>query len=112
MTFPVTSNKIEMVFWGTKQGHNVKSWKRRLFVLLKTGELKYFENESSPEPKGCIQLLRNSSITYKCDVKCGANLLLSGVGKDLLLVFSDIDEMVLLKQKLEGFLPKIPHYDI
>lgn len=112
MTFPVKSNKIEMIFWGIKQGHNVKSWKKRLFVLLKTGELKYFENETSPEPKGCVQLLSNSSITYKCDVKSGINLLISGVDRNLLLVFTNLDEMMDLKQKIENFLPKIPYHNL
>jgi hypothetical protein len=42
--------------WMEKKGEGVSTWKSRLFVLLSTRELLYFENDTSTKRKGQIDL--------------------------------------------------------
>lgn len=42
--------------WGVKIGKNVKNLKRRWFVLLSTGELKYFVDKMAITAQGQVQI--------------------------------------------------------
>lgn len=47
----------------TKQGHNVKNWKRR-YCVLKDGELKYYTDESRVSLKGSYKINSQSIVSY------------------------------------------------
>jgi hypothetical protein len=52
-----------MTFWGVKEGARVKNWKRRWFVLLSTGELRYFEDPDAVEEVGHAQI-QSTSVSF------------------------------------------------
>jgi hypothetical protein len=63
-----------------KQGHVVKSWKERLFVL-RSDRLCYYENEPGkplPRPKGTLLL----SDIVTCTAQNGCSFLISVAGVD------------------------------
>ena len=49
--------------WAMKLGARVKNWKRRWFVLLSNGILRYFEDKTSFQEKGRVQLDKTTSIS-------------------------------------------------
>lgn len=46
--------------WGVKQGGNVKTWKKRWFVLLSNGLLRYFIDKLSNEEQGSIEIKKET----------------------------------------------------
>lgn len=58
------SKNIKIVFtgWGVKKGSNVKNWKRRWFVLLSDGNLRYFTDKLSYEEQGSVLVEQNTNI--------------------------------------------------
>ena len=51
-------------FWGWKEGGNVKSIKKRWFVLT-TNKMYYFANENASEAKGCITITKTTKLIEK-----------------------------------------------
>ena len=49
--------------WAMKLGARVKNWKRRWFVLLSNGTLRYFEDKTSFQEKGRIQIDKGTTIS-------------------------------------------------
>jgi hypothetical protein len=47
---------IKLTFWAQKEGGHVKNWKRRWFVLLSDGHVRYFKAQDSIEQSGEIDL--------------------------------------------------------
>jgi hypothetical protein len=50
--------------WATKEGQHVKNWKRRWFVLLQTGVIRYFTDKLAFEPKGEI-VITPSTVCFR-----------------------------------------------
>ena len=48
--------------WGIKKGSTVKNWKRRWFVLLSNGLLRYFVDKSSFEEQGHVEIDSQTNI--------------------------------------------------
>ena len=46
--------------WGTKQGGNIKNWKKRWFVLLSNGCLRYFVDKLACDEQGHIDILKHT----------------------------------------------------
>ncbi|EAX92279.1 PH domain containing protein [Trichomonas vaginalis G3] len=57
--------------WAVKLGQRVKSWKRRWFVLLGNGHLRYFVDKSTYIEQGCMILTKNTCITVSCATSSG-----------------------------------------
>ena len=57
-----TKPEIVLVDWGIKQGSTVKNWKRRWFVLLSNGLLRYFVDKSVVDEQGSIQIDSNTMV--------------------------------------------------
>lgn len=58
--------KIIKTGWGIKQGSKVKNWKRRWFVLLDNGQLRYFEDKNSFQEKGHYSINKQTTFTLSC----------------------------------------------
>ena len=50
--------------WGTKQGGKVKNWKKRWFVLLSNGILRYFVDKSSYAEQGHVELGKQTVLLF------------------------------------------------
>ena len=49
--------------WAVKLGSRVKNWKRRWFVLLSNGALRYFEDKTTFQEKGHIELDKSTTVS-------------------------------------------------
>ncbi|EAY14458.1 PH domain containing protein [Trichomonas vaginalis G3] len=58
--------KIIKTGWGIKLGSRVKNWKRRWFVLLSDGSLRYFEDKITFSEKGYYQIDKNTTFKIAC----------------------------------------------
>jgi hypothetical protein len=46
--------EIRLTFWANKEGATIKTWKKRWFVLLSDGRIRYFDAEDSTTQRGEI----------------------------------------------------------
>lgn len=46
--------------FGTKQGSTVKNWKKRWFVLLSNGKLRYFVDKGQSTEQGHVNILKDT----------------------------------------------------
>ena len=91
------SSDDEMVIagWLDKEGHTFKTWKKRWFVLLKSGQLKYYADDSCATCKGTYQLTANSSVNVVDErgskTNCFALSAAGDNGSDVLLLCTEND---------------------
>eukprot|EP00049_Salpingoeca_infusionum_P020069 m.363460 g.363460 ORF g.363460 m.363460 type:complete len:423 (+) comp22686_c0_seq1:170-1438(+) len=56
--------------WLTKEGGNVRNWKKRWFVLDRQDRLKYFKTQSSSKPAGMIDMTACTSVICASQCTC------------------------------------------
>ena len=63
-SYEMTPSDIKIIHtgFGTKKGSTVKSWKRRWFVLLSNGSLRYFSDKFAPDEKGRMEINKSTDI--------------------------------------------------
>jgi hypothetical protein len=54
--------RIVHLGWAVKQGGNVKNWKKRWFVLLSNGTLRYFTDKMTIAEKGHIDIQKETVV--------------------------------------------------
>lgn len=74
-----------------KQGHFIKNWKRRSFVLTRD-RLSYYENEDSAQPRGSIDLKDIATVEPAGDGKRDSFRIATRQGKTYLIQASSEQE--------------------
>jgi hypothetical protein len=94
--------------WLKKQGHVVRNWKRRFFVLER-GRISYFDSDKQGSAlKGSLCLenvdmrISNSSDGGDKNADCRIYLIDLSVGKDLLLIADTAVEAIIWKEALSS----------
>lgn len=88
----LTTSKIVKTGWGVKQGSKVKSWKRRWFVLLSNGILRYFEDKISYVEKGRYELNKQTTFSVSCASSEGFPIAIVNKQRTLNINFQTRDE--------------------
>ena len=84
--------KIVHVGWADKEGQKIKNWKRRWFVLVNDGTLRYFENKSSFAEKGHVTIDKNTSISIRPSSSQGTPVSIINPNRNFLMSLSNKTE--------------------
>ena len=94
--------KILHAGWAFKLGSKVKNWKRRWFVLLSNGNLRYFEDKDSFQEKGHLQLDKMTAISIAPATKEGVPLQIINSKRILVMKFQTREEADEWSEKLNS----------
>ena len=90
---PTTSElKIWYTGWALKLGSHMKNWKRRWFVLLSDGTLRYFPDKTTYQEKGHIMIDRSTMIKVEPATPEGVPLSIVRKERTFLMRFPEVEE--------------------
>ena len=86
--------------WAMKLGARVKNWKRRWFVLLSNGKLRYFEDKNAYQEKGHLQINKKTSISIAPATSAGVQIQIVNDKRTLIMTLPTQDEAEQWSSKL------------
>ena len=84
--------RISFSGWAVKLGARVKNWKRRWFVLLSNGTLRYFEDKNAFQEKGHIKLDHSTSVSIAPATSEGIPIQIINAKRTFIMTFPTREE--------------------